>query len=242
MQQRRLRPGDVVDDYCPRDRRITDHAIVAMIDDKIKQTRCVSCDTEHEYKHARVPPQRRKRASAGLFNQVLDGLQPPARLAQPIADTIDEPESPPEPASLSVQDEPEPSWPVAAPAEDSPSLPQAAQPSGDEPEDGPVRRPLIRAQLPRHEGQPPPTRTLPDFTVRQSKNGRGNRPIGGQRHGGGRRRAGEVQGSGGPPRFGGSRQPGHGRQGGDRSQNASGWGGNRAERGRGGRGRGGKKR
>ena len=40
MQQRRFRPGDVLDDYCPRERRITDHAIVAMIDDHIKQTRC----------------------------------------------------------------------------------------------------------------------------------------------------------------------------------------------------------
>ena len=47
MQQRRLRPGDVLDDYCPRERRITDHAIVAMIDDNIKQTRCVACDVEH---------------------------------------------------------------------------------------------------------------------------------------------------------------------------------------------------
>ncbi len=62
MQQRRFRPGDVVDDYCPRERRLTDHAIVAMIDDTIKQTRCVSCDAEHEYKEARVPAPRKKRA------------------------------------------------------------------------------------------------------------------------------------------------------------------------------------
>ena len=34
MQQRRYRPGDVLDDYCPRERRITDHAIVAMIDER----------------------------------------------------------------------------------------------------------------------------------------------------------------------------------------------------------------
>src|SRR5688572_16919758 len=84
MQQRRLRPGDVLDDYCPRERRITDHAIVAMIEDHIKQTRCVVCDAEHEYKEAKVPAQRRKKAQAALFTQVLDGLQAPhpaARLA-----------------------------------------------------------------------------------------------------------------------------------------------------------------
>ena len=54
MEQRRLRPGDVVDDYCPRERRLTDHAIVALIDDTIRQVRCVSCEAEHEYKEARV--------------------------------------------------------------------------------------------------------------------------------------------------------------------------------------------
>ena len=78
MEQRRFRPGDVLDDYCPRERRVTDHAIVAMIDDNIKQTRCVACDVEHEYKQAKVPPQRKKKTPA-LFTQVLDGLQGPTR-------------------------------------------------------------------------------------------------------------------------------------------------------------------
>ena len=34
-------------------------------------------------------------------------------------------------------------------------------------EEGPVHRPLIRATLPRPEGQPPPTRPAPEFTIRQ---------------------------------------------------------------------------
>src|ERR1044072_8185910 len=63
MQQRRLRLGDILDDYCPRERRITNHAIVAMIDDEVKQTRCTTCDSDHEYKQARVPPPRRKKDS-----------------------------------------------------------------------------------------------------------------------------------------------------------------------------------
>ena len=29
--QRQLRLGDILDDYCPRERRVTNHAIVAMI-------------------------------------------------------------------------------------------------------------------------------------------------------------------------------------------------------------------
>jgi hypothetical protein len=56
--QRQPRLGDILDDYCPRERRLTNHAIVAMIGDVVKQTRCVTCDTEHEYKHAKVPPHR----------------------------------------------------------------------------------------------------------------------------------------------------------------------------------------
>src|ERR671924_573534 len=64
MQQRRVRLGDILDDYCPRERRITNHVVVAMIDDEVKQTRCTTCDADHEYKQARVPPQRRKKANA----------------------------------------------------------------------------------------------------------------------------------------------------------------------------------
>jgi hypothetical protein len=41
-------------------------------------------------------------------------------------------------------------------------------------EDGPVHRPLIRAQLPRPDGQPPAPRQAPDFTIRQPT-GRPNR-------------------------------------------------------------------
>ena len=82
MQQRQYRPGDVLDDYCPRERRVTDHAIVAMVESEIQRTRCVSCDAEHEFKNARVPAPRKKSSNAALFNQVLDNIEaPPGRIA-----------------------------------------------------------------------------------------------------------------------------------------------------------------
>src|SRR5947208_16786890 len=72
MQQRQLRLGDILDDYCPRERRVTNHAVVAMLGSDVKQTRCTTCDAEHEYKHARVPRQRRKTETpAALYSQVL---------------------------------------------------------------------------------------------------------------------------------------------------------------------------
>ena len=75
MQQRRLRLGDILDDYCPRERRITNHAVVAMIDDQVKQTRCTTCDADHEYKAAKMPPPRRKRPD-GAAGEGLGGLTP----------------------------------------------------------------------------------------------------------------------------------------------------------------------
>ena len=50
---------------------MTNHAVVAMVGDDVKQTRCTTCDAEHEYKHAKVPRQRRKSESpAALYAQV----------------------------------------------------------------------------------------------------------------------------------------------------------------------------
>src|SRR5262245_36034500 len=72
MHQRQLRLGDTLDDYCPRERRLTNHVVVAMVEADVKRTRCTTCDTEHEYKHAKVPRQRRKAESpAALYSQVL---------------------------------------------------------------------------------------------------------------------------------------------------------------------------
>src|SRR5687767_9922950 len=83
MQQRRLRLGDILDDYCPRERRITNHVIVAMIEDDVRQTRCSTCDAEHEYKQGKAPTLRRKKAGA-LSQDVLEEARPRAvAAAQP---------------------------------------------------------------------------------------------------------------------------------------------------------------
>src|SRR5215211_1004081 len=74
MEQRRLRLGDILDDYCPRERRVTNHAVVAMIEEDVKQTRCATCDAEHAYKGARVPARRKKETPAALYKEVLAGM------------------------------------------------------------------------------------------------------------------------------------------------------------------------
>jgi hypothetical protein len=74
MEQRPLRLGDILDDYCTRERRVTNHAIVAMIGEDVKQTRCTTCDAEHAYKGGRQPRRRKKDAPAALYREVLAGM------------------------------------------------------------------------------------------------------------------------------------------------------------------------
>src|SRR5262249_50482251 len=164
MQQRQLRLGDILDDYCPRERRVTNHAVVAMVGDTVKQTRCTTCDADHEYKYAKVPRQRKKAETpAALYAQVAAGA-PKKVAADPVAGTA---------SNIEVAGEA-----AAAPEDnghgvlgDDLSLNEQEAPAADqEPrdqEEGPVHRPLIRASLPRLDGQPPPTRPMPEFTIRQ---------------------------------------------------------------------------
>jgi hypothetical protein len=174
MQQRQLRLGDILDDYCPRERRVTNHAIVAMVGDDVKQTRCTTCDCDHEYKHAKVPRQRKKSDTpAALYAQV--AASAPKRVAHeapavepPHEESMDLPDANP-------IDEPQPAAPVEAAPADSPREREGDVFEDDEnrvEEEGPAHRRLIRASLPRPEGQQPPARPIPEFTIRQP----GNRP------------------------------------------------------------------
>jgi hypothetical protein len=238
MEQRPLRLGDILDDYCPRERRLTNHAIVAMIEEDIRQTRCTTCDAEHAYKGGKVPKRRKKEGPAALYKEVLAGMPdteaPPilanattAAAAAPESADADEdagssepaPEAVPassiaKPAAVVAPRPPVQSTPPAAPNAVSASEDAAAE--AVEVEEGPVHRPLIRAQLPRIEGQKE-ERRLPEFTIRQATRSPGHfrgadsrmkqqRPGGqGQDNGNGANRPHSG------PRFAGSRPPGPGR-------------------------------
>jgi hypothetical protein len=234
MQERRHRPGDVLDDYCPRERRITDHAIVAMIDDEIRRTRCGVCDAEHEYKEAKVPAPRRKTQPPALFNQVLDGMNGPTRphpASEAVPDVAEIPEETPQPV-VAMAATPVTPEPVIAPEPVEPAPPLAASESAEDGEtadtperEGGFRRSLIRATFPRPDGQAPPQRDAPEFTIHSLHNRRnGQRHAGGQNkfRGGRRRPGGGPQDNIGPMRF---RDHGHGQS------NGQGQGGGRRRRG-----------
>ena len=222
MQQRQPRLGDILDDYCPRERRVTNHAVVAMVDADVKQTRCTTCDTEHDYKHAKVPRQRRKaKTPPALYSQVLAGGPKRVVHEAPVAvDPSDEAttESSPIVGAPLAAVETEAAEVVAESSEDLDELERS-----DDGEEGPVHRPLIRATLPRQEGQPPPPRQGPDFTIRQP-GGRPHRFRSRQQHGG-QPFQGNRSGGGGMPRQNNGRPPmtsrsltRHGQQGRKRSK------------------------
>ena len=219
MQQRQLRLGDILDDYCPRERRLANHTVVAMVGNDIRLTRCTTCDTEHPYKGGKAPRLRKKKTSVeAAYDEVLESVKqdapPPAVLL-----THSETE---EPESAMSDDEPQ-DTPDASAHNDNGNAPAQAAP-----EEVRLHRPLIRAQLPRIEREPV-ARPVPEFTIRQASKNRGRfqnnnaRPgrfakSGGQGggnprgpaggHGG--RQGGRPQGHGGPMRPGGGRPQGHG--------------------------------
>jgi hypothetical protein len=236
MQQRRVRLGDVLDDYCPRERRITNHAVVAMIEDEVKRTRCATCDAEHEYKEAKLPAPRRKKSAGILSLDVPEGTirpRPPAATAETPLDDMEE--TPLDDLEPSIPDEPEQAPLLADAAPD----PVEDDPRSDDEDDGGHdwgHRPLIRATLPRPEGQTP-ERKPTDFTMRQPQgrfnNGRNNQRGGrrpgqpggmrqaqGQRQNPGQGQGGQRHGSGQPPRHGSGQGPRHGSGQGNRAGSA----------------------
>jgi hypothetical protein len=229
--QRQLRLGDILDDYCPRERRVTNHAIVAMLGADVKQTRCTTCDAEHEYKQAKVPRQRRKTETpAALYAAVLSGGPKRVAHGEPSKDgtAIEGANGDGSSADAQIlhadgEADTDAHHPTGDPdvlevvAVDASSEDEARE--RDEEEDGPVHRPLIRASLPRPEGTPPPQRPGPDFTIRQPGGRPANRfrgrhqraggqPFQGQGNRGGNgniggpQRGGMMRGGGRPPQGG----------------------------------------
>jgi hypothetical protein len=82
MEQRRIRLGDVIDDYCPRCRLIMNHGVVGMVGDEVKKVRCNTCLSEHQFRHGRLPASRRS-AGRKLFEEVLKGMPKPSEAADP---------------------------------------------------------------------------------------------------------------------------------------------------------------
>lgn len=223
MLPRKLRVGNLVDDYCPRERRLSNHAIVALVGDEVRQVRCTTCDAEHKYRQGKVPSSRKKKPVIAA---------PP--LAPAPARTIPDDARPNDPAGPPAAEAAQ----VAAPAASVPETPQGApglKVEAKEEEPAPAHaelafhRQLIRATLPRIEGDVP-ARPIPEFTMhRPAPAGHGHRQGKPFRPGlgGGQHR------SGGKAGFGGGRPggPRHGQGQGEPNGNTFGHRGGQGQRG-----------
>jgi hypothetical protein len=216
MHARQLRVGDLVDDYCPRERRLSNHAIVALVGDDIRQVRCTTCDAEHEYKGGKAPASRRKKAPAGppALAPAREAVAPPAAGDKPPGG------EPPAPSAATAAAAETAEHEVPQPAES-----QENQPPSPHAEISLHRR-LIRATLPRVESEAP-ARPIPEFTMHRTaaaghglrhgkpfRHGQGgvhHRPHGKGGVGQGRHGQGEPNGNTlGPPRGGQGQRGGHG--------------------------------
>jgi hypothetical protein len=77
-----FRLGDVLDDYCVKCRRLTNHSIVSLIGAKAAKVRCRTCYSDHDYRNEQIPPSKKDLKKAALFSQVLAGITPPV---EPVA-------------------------------------------------------------------------------------------------------------------------------------------------------------
>ena len=79
MEQRPLRLGDIVDDYCPRERRITNHAIVALVGEDIRQT-----PMHHLRRRACLQRTAKCRAAGAAPGRTASRLGKPVRHGPPV--------------------------------------------------------------------------------------------------------------------------------------------------------------
>src|SRR5580693_75861 len=75
-----FRLGDVIDDHCIKCRRITNHAIVSLVNSEPAKVRCRTCYNDHDYRHEQAPPSKKDLKKAELFNEVLSAAVPAAAL------------------------------------------------------------------------------------------------------------------------------------------------------------------
>jgi len=73
-----LRLGDIIDDYCVKCRRVTNHAVVSLLDGKAAKVRCRTCYSDHDFRNEQAPPSKKDLKKAALFAEVLSNSGAPA--------------------------------------------------------------------------------------------------------------------------------------------------------------------
>ncbi len=75
---REIRLGDVIDDFCVKCKRLTNHSVVSILNEQPAKVRCRTCYSDHDYRHEIAPPSKKELKKMELFNEVLGGIVPGA--------------------------------------------------------------------------------------------------------------------------------------------------------------------
>lgn len=74
---RDLRLGDIIDDFCVKCRRLTNHAIVSLLNGAAAKVRCRTCYSDHDYRNEIAPPTKKELLKQKeLYEAVLAGVAP----------------------------------------------------------------------------------------------------------------------------------------------------------------------
>jgi len=71
------RLGDVIDDFCVKCRRLTNHSVVSLLNGAAAKVRCRTCYSDHDFRNEQAPPTKKELArQKELFDAVLAGVAP----------------------------------------------------------------------------------------------------------------------------------------------------------------------
>jgi hypothetical protein len=72
-----FRLGDVIDDFCVKCKRLTNHSVVSIVNEEPAKVRCRTCYSDHDYRHEQAPPSKKDLKKMELFNEVLGSAGAP---------------------------------------------------------------------------------------------------------------------------------------------------------------------
>ena len=86
-----FRLGDVIDDFCVKCRRVTNHSIVSLMNGDAAKVRCRTCYSDHDYRHEQAPPSKKELLKQKeLYAAVLAGVAPvPAVEEEPAVEAVE---------------------------------------------------------------------------------------------------------------------------------------------------------
>jgi hypothetical protein len=89
-----FRLGDVIDDFCVKCKRITNHSIVSLVNGEPAKMRCRTCYSDHDYRHEKAPPSKKDLKKDQLFTEVLSSIDPSAAPKTPAGKSGKKPKRP----------------------------------------------------------------------------------------------------------------------------------------------------